>query len=278
MRQPAHAYRTVLAHRVGGRTRSCFFTDDWGPLTSIGFEAPTTRRLRARTEPRRTAALPSTPPTLTPEGSRRALNIAVALVGLVLTFPLLVAITVAIKLTSRGPVLYSQTRVGLDRRNGAQPMDISRRRSDVGGRPFTIFKFRTMTTEPAAGSGQGLWATPDDPRVTSVGRGLRKFRLDELPQLWNVLQGDMNVVGPRPEQPSIFVDLRQHIDGYQTRQCVRPGITGWAQVNHGYDRCLDDVRRKVSLDLEYITRQSLAQDLKILAMTVPVMVFRKGAW
>ena len=84
--------------------------------------------------------------------------------------------------------------------------------------------------------------------------------------------------GPRPEQPAIFVNLREQIDGYETRQRVRPGITGWAQVNHSYDRCLEDVRRKVSLDLEYISRQSLAEDLKIMALTVPVMVFRKGAW
>jgi lipopolysaccharide/colanic/teichoic acid biosynthesis glycosyltransferase len=123
-----------------------------------------------------------------------------------------------------------------------------------------------------------VWATPDDPRVTPVGQFLRKYRLDELPQLWNVLRGDMNIVGPRPEQPAIFVNLREKIEGYESRQRVRPGITGWAQVNHSYDQCLDDVRRKVTFDLEYISRQSLAEDLKIMALTVPVMVFRKGAW
>jgi lipopolysaccharide/colanic/teichoic acid biosynthesis glycosyltransferase len=114
--------------------------------------------------------------------------------------------------------------------------------------------------------------------VTAIGRVLRKYRLDELPQLWNVLRGDMNIVGPRPEQPSIFLNLRGVIDGYENRQRVRPGITGWAQVNHSYDQCLEDVRRKVSLDLEYIARQSFTEDLKIMALTVPVMVFRKGAW
>src|SRR5437660_8668811 len=107
---------------------------------------------------------------------------------------------------------------------------------------------------------------------------LRKYRLDELPQLWNVLRGDMNVVGPRPEQPKIFSDLRGKIDHYQHRQRVRPGITGWAQINLHYDSSLDDVRRKVSYDLEYIGRQSVLEDLRIMANTVPVMLFKKGAW
>jgi len=206
------------------------------------------------------------------------LNVIVAALGLLLALPVMALIAVAIRLTSRGPVFYSQTRVGLDRRNGRLPVDISRRRSDIGGRPFTIYKFRTMATRPLHAEGDEVWAKPDDPRVTSIGRVLRKYRLDELPQLWNVLRGDMNIVGPRPEQPSIFVALRETIEGYQGRQRVRPGITGLAQVNQSYDQCLDDVRKKVSLDLEYISRQSLSEDLKIMALTVPVMVFRKGAW
>jgi lipopolysaccharide/colanic/teichoic acid biosynthesis glycosyltransferase len=206
------------------------------------------------------------------------LNVAVAAIGLVLALPLMALIALVIRLTSRGPVLYVQTRVGLDRRGGGRPIDISRRRSDIGGRPFMIYKFRTMGAQPLHQDGDEVWATPDDPRVTAVGRVLRKYRLDELPQLWNVLRGDMNIVGPRPEQPSIFLNLRGVIDGYEHRQRVRPGITGWAQVNHSYDQCLEDVRRKVTLDLEYISRQSFAEDLKIMALTVPVMVFRKGAW
>jgi lipopolysaccharide/colanic/teichoic acid biosynthesis glycosyltransferase len=135
-----------------------------------------------------------------------------------------------------------------------------------------------MATRPPHLKDDEVWAQPDDPRVTAIGRILRKYRLDELPQLWNVMRGDMNIVGPRPEQPAIFVKLRDQIDGYGARQQVRPGITGWAQVNHNYDQCLEDVRRKVSFDLEYIARRSLATDLKIMALTVPVMVFRKGAW
>jgi lipopolysaccharide/colanic/teichoic acid biosynthesis glycosyltransferase len=246
-------------------------------LTSIGFESVASRRTRPHGAARYVPAVRRTHPEV-PEGARRALNVAVAAIGLLLALPLLLLIAVAIKLTSRGPVLYTQTRVGIDRRGGGRPLDISRRRSDIGGRPFTIYKFRTMATRPAHAEAAEVWARPDDPRVTAVGRVLRKYRLDELPQLWNVLRGDMNIVGPRPEQPSIFLNLRGAIEGYETRQRVRPGITGWAQVNHSYDQCLDDVRKKVSLDLEYISRQSFAEDLKIMALTVPVMVLRRGAW
>ena len=123
-----------------------------------------------------------------------------------------------------------------------------------------------------------VWATPNDFRVTRLGRIMRKYRLDELPQLFNVLKGDMNIVGPRPEQPTIFATLRGQVDGYAQRQRVRPGITGWAQINHHYDASIDDVRRKVALDLEYIARQSFAEDLRIMLQTAPVLVFKKGAW
>jgi lipopolysaccharide/colanic/teichoic acid biosynthesis glycosyltransferase len=247
-------------------------------VTSIGFSTTIARRQPARRRPHFRPA--SVPPgdTESGEGLRRTVNVLVALAGLVLAAPFMLMVAVAIKLTSKGPVLYTQTRVGVDRRGRADRPDITRRRSDIGGRPFRIFKFRTMAVRPMHEEGAEVWASPDDPRVTPVGRVLRKYRLDELPQLWNVLRGDMNVVGPRPEQPSIFVNLREQIDGYHQRQRVRPGITGWAQVNHSYDRCLEDVQKKVSLDLEYIARQSLAEDLKIMAMTVPVMVLRKGAW
>jgi lipopolysaccharide/colanic/teichoic acid biosynthesis glycosyltransferase len=123
-----------------------------------------------------------------------------------------------------------------------------------------------------------VWARPNDPRVTSVGRVLRKYRLDELPQLFNVLLGDMNIVGPRPEQPSIVTNLQQQIQNYPLRHKVRPGITGWAQINHHYDASIEDVKRKVSLDLEYIGKQSFTEDLKIMLRTVPVVVLRKGGW
>jgi len=210
------------------------------------------------------------------EGARRALNVAIAALGLVLTLPLMIVIAVLIKLTSRGPVLFTQTRIGLDRRALTGAGGNTRRHVDAGGQPFTMYKFRTMAVaEPKA---QQVWARPDDPRVTSIGRVLRKLRLDELPQLWNVLVGDMNVVGPRPEQPSIFKYLRVQIEGYARRQRVRPGITGWAQINQAYDSSVDDVRRKVAYDLEYIHNQSALQDLKIMLLTAPVMLGRRGGW
>jgi len=123
-----------------------------------------------------------------------------------------------------------------------------------------------------------VWARPDDPRVTTLGRVLRKYRLDELPQLFNVLRGDMNVVGPRPEQPRIFADLRLQIEGYGHRQLVRPGITGLAQITNDYDTSVDSVRAKLDLDLRYIRRQSFFEDLRILLLTLPVVALKRGAW
>ena len=199
-----------------------------------------------------------------------------AAVGIVLSAPLLILIAIAVRLSSPGPVLYRQTRVGVDRRGRRSDGTPCRRGVDVGGRPFTIYKFRTMYVQDSPLDSQ-VWATPDDPRVTPVGKVLRKFRLDELPQLFNVLQGEMNLVGPRPEQPEIFAHLRQQVRRYDERQRVLPGITGWAQVRHRYDTSLDDVKRKVELDLEYIDRCSAAEDAKIMLMTVPVMVFKRGA-
>jgi len=215
--------------------------------------------------------------TLEPEteGARRVLNVAVAAIGLVLAAPVLAVVAALITLTSPGPVFFVQDRVGLDRRDSAKAAGNGRRQLDLGGKPFRIFKFRTMFVQLTS---EQVWASPDDPRVTSVGRVLRKYRLDELPQLINVLLGDMNIVGPRPEQPKIVVDLQQLINAYSLRHKVRPGITGLAQINHHYDRSIEDVRRKVSLDLEYIRRQSLSEDLKIMLRTVPVVVLRKGGW
>jgi lipopolysaccharide/colanic/teichoic acid biosynthesis glycosyltransferase len=205
----------------------------------------------------------------------RAVNVAVAAVALVLLAPLIVLIAVAIKLTTPGPVLYSQVRVGVDRRwRFARSFD--RRTHDFGGRLFRMFKFRTMY-QNAEPDGQAVWASKRDPRVTVVGRFLRSTRLDELPQLWNVLLGDMNIVGPRPERPTIFAELRRKIPEYPYRQRVKPGITGWAQVNLAYDACIDDVREKVRYDLEYVRRQSVVEDLRIMSMTLPVMLFRRGA-
>jgi Sugar transferases involved in lipopolysaccharide synthesis len=207
----------------------------------------------------------------------RLVNILIACVALVLLAPVLLLVALAIKLTSRGPVLYSQTRVGLDRRRGRVDALYDRREQDTGGRIFTIYKFRSMYMDAEQHSG-AVWAQRDDPRVTFVGRFLRRARLDELPQLVNVIMGDMNIVGPRPERPSIFARLREDITEYPLRQRARPGITGWAQINHNYDASLDDVRTKVRYDLEYLERQSLAEDLRIMVRTVPVMLFKKGGW
>jgi lipopolysaccharide/colanic/teichoic acid biosynthesis glycosyltransferase len=215
-------------------------------------------------------------PRLHREGARRALNVVIAAVGLLLALPLLGLIAVLIKLTSRGPVLFTQQRIGLDRRALTGAGGNTRRHFDYGGQPFTMYKFRTM--QVARTASKEVWARPDDPRVTAVGRVLRKLRLDELPQLWNVLMGDMNVVGPRPEQPSIFVYLREQIEGYPRRQRVRPGITGWAQINLTYDRDVNDVRRKLAYDLEYIRHQSAVEDLKIMLRTPAVMLGRRGGW
>src|SRR5438445_10227154 len=208
---------------------------------------------------------------------RRLLNISVAAVGLVLALPLMLLIGLLIKLTSRGPVVFKQTRVGLDRRALSRMGGNTRRRIDLGGEPYTMYKFRTMYMDHRTADRQ-VWAQPDDARVTPIGSLPRRFRPHSLPQLVNVLTGDMNIVGPRPEQPAIFVQLREQIEGYQRRQRVRPGITGWAQINLSYDRSVDDVRRKLSLDLEYIRRQSTLEDLKIMMQTPAVMLAQRGGW
>jgi lipopolysaccharide/colanic/teichoic acid biosynthesis glycosyltransferase len=209
-------------------------------------------------------------------GPRRLLNIIAALLLLLLTAPVWIVVALLIKLTSRGPVLYTQTRVGLDlRKSGIRPND-PRRRQDVGGRPFTIYKFRTMRVGAEDRTG-AVWACEGDPRITWVGRWLRQYRLDELPQLINVLRGDMNLVGPRPERPAIVQELRKEIPHYQQRHRALPGITGHAQVNLQYDASLDDVRKKVDHDLEYIQAASAWEDFKIMLKTIPVMLFRRGS-
>lgn len=207
----------------------------------------------------------------------RAVNMALALIALVLLSPVLLLIALAVKLTSRGPIFYTQTRVGLDRRAGRVVALFDRRQRDRGGRIFKIYKFRSMYVNAEQGTGP-VWASQADPRVTLAGRFLRQYRLDELPQLINVLKGDMNIVGPRPERPSIFLRLAGDIREYPMRQRARPGITGWAQVNNSYDASLEDVRLKVKFDLEYIARQSLTEDFRIMLRTVPVVLFRRGGW
>lgn len=224
-----------------------------------------------------TCVAPDVQPRSRSELINRAVNLLVACLALVILAPVMLLVAVAIKMTSRGPVLYSQKRVGLDRRRSSVDALYDRRATDTGGRVFTIYKFRSMHVNAEQHLGE-VWATREDPRITTIGRFLRRSRLDELPQLVNVVKGDMNIVGPRPERPSIFARLREDIDEYSMRQRTRPGITGWAQINHSYDASLEDVRTKVKYDLEYLQRQSLAEDLRIMVRTVPVMLFKKGGW
>lgn len=213
----------------------------------------------------------------------RALNVVVATVILILSLPAWLLIAIAVKLTSRGPVLYTQIRVGLDVRSGPDRgkrsgrATATRRGTDMGGRLFTIVKFRTMQVDAEA-SGKAVWASANDHRLTMIGGFLRSCRLDELPQLLNVIKGDMNLVGPRPERPELFTELRAQIPDYQRRQKVRPGITGHAQVNLQYDTTVEDVELKVQRDLEYIAKRSAWEDVKIMLKTIPVMLFRRGGW
>jgi sugar transferase (PEP-CTERM system associated) len=189
---------------------------------------------------------------------RRVLNFSVASAGLVLSLPLLPFIVLAVKLDSLGPVLYQQKRVG--------------RRGVV----FYCYKFRTMRQNAEADTG-ATWATDDDPRITRVGRFLRLSRLDEIPQLWCVLKGDMHFVGPRPERPE-FVDwLSKEIPYYGLRHVVRPGITGWAQVQYKYGNTLEDAREKLQYDLFYIKNASLGLDLLIMFQTIKIVVLGRGA-
>ena len=206
----------------------------------------------------------------------RSLNVFVAAVALVVMAPVMLLIALAIRLTSPGPIFYSQVRVGVDRRFRSR-RSFDRRGCDHGGRLLRMYKFRSMRVDAEA-DGKAVWAQKSDPRTTPIGKLLRKTRLDELPQLYNVLRGDMNIVGPRPERPTIFAELRQNIPQYAQRQRVKPGITGWAQVNQSYDSCLDDVKAKVRYDLEYIARQSLGHDIRIMSMTIPVMLLRASGW
>jgi lipopolysaccharide/colanic/teichoic acid biosynthesis glycosyltransferase len=210
-------------------------------------------------------------------GIARAMNVTIALIALILISPVMLVFAVLVKLTSPGPIFYSQPRVGIDRRRstiGSKKYDP--RTADLGGLPFMIYKFRTMYVGAEQRNG-AVWATRGDARVTPIGGLMRKLRIDELPQLFNVIKGDMDIVGPRPERPSIFSRLRHLIADYPVRQRIRPGITGWAQINQCYDTCIDDVRRKVRYDLEYLLqRQGIREDLRIMAKTVAIMLRKRG--
>lgn len=188
---------------------------------------------------------------------KRALDIFVSALVLIITFPFLLLIGLAVRLTSPGPAIYRQKRVG---RNG---------------KLFTIYKFRTMVNDAERYSGP-TWAAKDDPRITKLGYWLRKLRIDEIPQLWNVLRGDMSLVGPRPERLHFVKQFSEQIPLYTRRLRVRPGITGWAQVKWKYDTSLDDVKEKTKFDLFYIENASLRMDAKILINTIITILKGKG--
>ncbi|HIE50784.1 MAG TPA: sugar transferase [Armatimonadetes bacterium] len=217
---------------------------------------------------------------------RRGVDLLVALGGGLLALPLMLLIAVLIKLDSPGPVIYAQERVGQNRRRSNRTFNgliyyrrrwiPDRRHRAAEGRPFVMYKFRTMRQDAEKETGP-VWATEDDPRTTRVGRFLRKTRLDELPQLFNLLKGDMTLIGPRPERPYFVEKLKGVVPNYLRRLEVKPGITGLAQVRNGYDRSLEDVKRKVENDLYYIEHRSPWLDLSILVQTVLVVLTGRGA-
>ena len=189
--------------------------------------------------------------------AKRLTDIVAAIVGLILAGPIMLLTALAVRLTSRGPALYHQIRVGYQDRH------------------FVVHKFRSMCVDAEAGIG-AVWAKANDPRVTPIGRFLRKSRLDELPQLWNVLVGDMSLVGPRPERPEFVEELTRDIPFYRQRHAVRPGLTGWAQVRYSYGASREDALEKLQYELFYIKNMSLALDVYILLKTVKTVILRRG--
>ncbi|MCX7893882.1 MAG: TIGR03013 family PEP-CTERM/XrtA system glycosyltransferase [Burkholderiales bacterium] len=189
---------------------------------------------------------------------KRAVDLGASLVLIVAGLPVMLLAAIAIVLDSGFPILYRQERVGR------------------AGRTFTVWKFRTMQQDAEA-DGRPRWAQAGDPRVTRVGRFLRRTRIDEMPQLFNVLKGDMSLVGPRPERPGFVAELAKDIPFYNARHSVKPGITGWAQVRYTYGASVEDAKKKLEYDLYYVKNHSLVLDLLILVETVRVVVFQEGA-
>ncbi len=199
-------------------------------------------------------------PQLMPEWEKkikRLMDIVISFLILTLTFPVTFLVAIAIKLDSKGPVFFLQERMGLN------------------GKIFKVIKFRSMIDNAEAYSGP-VWSTKDDPRITRVGKFIRKTRIDEIPQMINVLKGEMSLVGPRPERPFFVEKLSKEIPLYKRRLKVRPGVTGWAQVKHKYDETIEDVKTKLRYDLFYIENMSLRMDLKILFRTIFVVITGRG--
>jgi len=188
---------------------------------------------------------------------RRIVSITVSFIGLAICLPFIPFIILAVRLSSPGPIFYRQTRVGLR------------------GRPFSVIKFRTMRQD--AEEQGAVWATQNDPRITSLGKFMRTTRLDEIPQLWNVLRGEMGFVGPRPERPEFVQWLAGEIPFYELRHMIRPGITGWAQVRYKYGASLEETKNKLEYDLYYVKHLSLGLDLLIMFETIKTIILRRGA-
>lgn len=218
------------------------------------------------------------------EAALRFVDVLGAIIGLLCALPLFVVLPILIKIDSPGPVIYKQIRTGLDRdrrrqrrgktlghghdrNNGMQPGQNS------FGNPFYILKFRTMRRD--AESNGPVWAQKNDPRITRIGKWLRKAHIDEVPQFLNVLKGEMSLVGPRPERPEIITSLVETYPEYQKRLAVRPGITGISQICLGYDSSLDDVRKKTKLDMLYISRRSVFMHMKVLFYTAGYILTAK---
>lgn len=190
-------------------------------------------------------------------GGKRLLDVVASLLGLLLSLPVMILAAIAVKLDSRGPVFFRQNRVGQD------------------GKAFTLYKFRSMRNDAERESGP-VWARDGDTRITRIGRFMRKTRIDEIPQMINVLRGDMSFVGPRPERPFFVRELAQEIPYYRQRLNVKPGITGWAQICYPYGSSVEDARQKLQFDLYYIKNMSIVFDLSILMRTIKVVVLGKG--
>lgn len=190
-------------------------------------------------------------------GVKRLLDFAISLIGVAATAPVMLAIAVAVKMDSKGPVFYKQTRVG------------------KGGKFFEILKFRTMRQDAEVASGP-VWAKANDPRITRLGQFLRTSHLDELPQFFNVLRGEMSLVGPRPERPYFVDEFRKVIPNYDKRLYAKPGVTGLAQVKRRYDENLADVKRKLRYDVLYVEKMCPLMDVKLMFLTLGTMIFRTG--
>jgi sugar transferase (PEP-CTERM system associated) len=195
---------------------------------------------------------------LVSSGAKRAFDIVASLLLLLLTLPVVISTAIAIKLESPGPAFYRQRRVGLN------------------GLGFDIVKLRSMRDD-AEVAGTAVWAAEDDPRITRIGRLIRKVRIDELPQCWTVLKGEMSFVGPRPERPQFVQQLEDHVPYYAERHVVKPGITGWAQINYPYGASIEDARHKLEYDLYYAKNYSPFLDLLILLQTLRVVLWPRGA-